>query len=92
MVDAITRLDGIVAFCAARTVNFAKFVDVDVKGFREGWLKRKQAQWNDAFCRDAAYVSLVQRGWRINQTLTFLSGERYVMTVSCPKSDGVRPG
>jgi hypothetical protein len=91
MVDTITRLDGIVTFCAVRTVNFAKFVNIDVKAFREGWLERKQAQWNDAFCKDAAYVALVQDGWRINQTLTFLSGERYVMTVACRKGDGKHP-
>ena len=83
MVDKTTRLDGVVVICSMRIFQNNKFINVPVSSFREGWKKRKQAQWNEMNCSNRAFLPLVRRGWRLVQALTFISGERYIMDTKC---------
>lgn len=83
-VDAITRTDGMSAMCSLRTVAWNKFVKTDVATFRDGWLGRKQAQWNKTICEDnGLYFQMARKGWSFVQNLTFESGERFVIRSQC---------
>jgi hypothetical protein len=83
MVDATTRLDGMVTLCSLRTVKASKFIIAPLSNMRSGWRERKQAQWNDIVCGNEAFLPLARRGWRFTQTLTFVGGERVNMDARC---------
>lgn len=55
MVDAVTRVDGVSVFCGLRTYATNKFIMMDMSTMREGWRARKQEQWNQIICTNAAF-------------------------------------
>lgn len=83
MVDKITRVDGVAVLCSLRTNVINKTLLVDASKLREGWLTRKQAQWNDINCKNSAFRPLIDRGWRFTQNMTFISGERFILDAKC---------
>ena len=83
MVDKITRVDGVSVICSLKTFSYNKFLNVELKKFREGWLARKQGQWDQVNCENEAFKPLIDRGWRFVQNFTFLSGERFAIVAKC---------
>lgn len=83
MVDNLTRQDGMAVVCAARMVDFKKSILVKQSDFREGWLERKQAQWNELYCPNEIMGPAIRAGWTVQMTLTFASGERYRISAKC---------
>lgn len=82
-VDAITRTDGYAVFCSLRTIATNKFIKTDEATFRQGWLARKEAQWNKTTCDSDLYFEMYQKGWAFVQNITFESGQRYVLRAQC---------
>jgi hypothetical protein len=83
MVDKITRVEGVAVFCALRSYAVNKTLLIKASEFRDGWLGRKQAQWNDINCKNSAFRPLIDRGWRFTQHMTFISGERFTLDAKC---------
>lgn len=83
MVDSSTRIDGIVALCAVRTLTWNKTLMAVPSDMRDGWQGRKQAQWNAIVCGNTAFAPMYRRGWTFTQNLTFQDGTRVVMDAKC---------
>jgi len=83
MLDQFTRSDGLAVLCGVRTITFYKFITVAPGLLRDGWNERKQAQWNEMFCKDAAWLPAIQAGWRVSQAVTFVDGTRIYVEVRC---------
>ncbi|SRR6266404_6924656 len=83
MLDSITRNDGMAVLCSSKIVDFKKFLNVDDSSFRDGWVQRKQQQWNEIYCKDNYWLKAIAAGWTVAQTMTFVNGKRYWMKAEC---------
>jgi hypothetical protein len=83
MLDEFTRFDGMAVLCGVRMITFYKFIKVAPEAMRDGWNDRKQALWNEMFCKDAAWLSAIQAGWRVSQTVTFVDGAPFYNEARC---------
>ena len=83
-VDAVTRIDALVVTCRSKTYHVDKFINQPVSQMREGWKRRKEAQWDELICQ-GTMGPLVEGGWRILQVLTFASGERIEIDANCAR-------
>ena len=81
-VDSYTRSDGMGVICAVKLVDFKKFVKASPDQFRAGWKERKQKQWNALYCKPPTQ-ELINNGWAIQHTLTFIDGYQHRMIAEC---------
>jgi hypothetical protein len=83
MLDPITRSDGMAVLCESRVVTFYRYMTVAPTALRDGWKARKQSQWNDIYCKDAAWLPVIQAGWTVAIAITFVDGTRVFMEAKC---------
>lgn len=83
--DSSTQNLGMYTSCALRVVAFKKKLHFVPDDMRVGWQSRKQAQWNDSYCRDDAWVwrDAVKRGWIVRADIVFLDGQTVQFDADC---------
>jgi len=83
--DSTTQNLGMYASCVSRLVSFKKKLHVVPEDMRVGWQSRKQAQWNDSYCRDEAWIwrDAVKRGWIVRVDIVFLDGQTVQFDADC---------
>jgi hypothetical protein len=81
--DRSTRHDGVVVDCGAKTVEAKRFLNADPDAMREGWQRRKQREWNSAYCNDEPWREAIENGWSVVSTLTFRTGDEVSCVAAC---------
>ncbi len=82
MVDATTRNDGGAVLCNSKIVDYKKFLKAPSTAMREGWKERKNAQWNEIYCK-GPFLDAIRNGWTISTTLTTIDGDRTWIKANC---------
>jgi len=79
-VDVETRQDWMVVLCAARVVEWKKFVK---RAPREGESARHQKTMSATFCNNKSFSQAIARGWRVAYRITFQGGEQMQIIARC---------
>ena len=84
MVDTVTVDMGMAVLCKLKSVDFKKRVEVSFSTFKAGWQARKQAQWNQLYCKSgSASRRAIEAGWKISHTMIDTDGQRHYMEATC---------
>lgn len=81
--DFMTRSDGVAVLCSLKTIAFKHFLNASPADLRDGWQRRKQAQWNAIYCADARIRQSIADGWQITDLMTFANGEQFRLVADC---------
>jgi hypothetical protein len=62
--------------------QFWKSVSADAAKLNQGWVERREANWNRMMCKEQILLA-IRHCWSIKERLFFADGQVYVIPAKC---------
>ena len=82
-VDKVTRQDGFIVDCAAKSVMYKKYVKLAASDMPQGWENDMQSAWNQYYCANDSIRAAIANGWTVTVDVTLADDTGRDMTVIC---------